>query len=627
MNRLVEYYNPNPFSVQLIGPDKKQTTVPRYGKIVLSDWFITRYTPKYLRVVKILGPATPKTVKPSRPVKRVVATIPRPPKQVLPRVRRSVPSIKPAKHTARSGSTRTIRTPSKPIVGHALRGDISAVYQTALEADVYSISNNIGVGILSYNRLGSLQRLIESIRKHTDLSRTTIFVSDESSKQEVKDWLAAQSDIVTVHGTKRLGVAGNTNRLLRCLARFKYKLVLNDDVEVLRSGWDLFYFDAMVKSGFHHFCYRQAGVYGAVVTDGSIKQHQGVSVRTITAQPQGSILALDQTVFDAVGYFDERFGLYGMEHVDWSKRVEQSGVQPTGFHDVVGADGYFRIWNEESAVENRHKHLQESKALLTQVSAPGRIRVEASNDSAVPSVSYVIPVRNIGRQEAIGTIVANIRAQRFPCVEINLIEQDQTKKVDHLAIGPCQYKLATNNDHFNKALAFNHGVAQAKHEIIIMHDADIMVPSDYTQDVWKVLQTAESCHLGSKVLYLTPQSSQEVSAQHKASKTAKCEHAVDYFEGGTLACTKQAYVKVGGFDEKFVGYGVEDCEFYDRLKRSSNFKEDRRVTLLHLWHDRVGGWQEKHHANRVYLGEMQAKYTIEQRCVDLRGLLRSRYGL
>ena len=64
---------------------------------------------------------------------------------------------------------------------------------------------------------------------------------------------------------------------------------------------------------------------------------------------QGEIDTLAEKI---VGYFDENFGKYGMEHVDWSHRVSMSKIQPAGYHDVDGSELFFKICNHESAVTN-----------------------------------------------------------------------------------------------------------------------------------------------------------------------------------------------------------------------------------------------------------------------------------
>jgi glycosyltransferase involved in cell wall biosynthesis len=370
-------------------------------------------------------------------------------------------------------------TIKKPIVGHTLSGNSTAYFKQAISEVHYPISNNIGVGILSYNRLPSLQRLIESIRNHTDLKRTTVFVSDESTNQDVKTWLNLQQDIIVVDNPSRLGVAGNSNRLLRCLSRFKHKIMLNDDVLVLKTGWEKFYADAMATTGMHHFCYRQNGVYGARAEDITTSNSNGLTLKTIKDKPQGSIMAFDQKAFDTVGYFDERFGLYGMEHVDWSRRLSQSNIQLAGFHDVAGSENYFAISKDESAVEQRGQHLSDARNLYTQIAQEQNRTYVASTDiSRVPSISYVIPYRSMsGRNDSIATVVANIRAQRFPYIEIIVSEEDAKPIVNIDVIAPVKHVFTQSSSQFCKSAAFNLGVKNVKTDYVVLHDADILVPA------------------------------------------------------------------------------------------------------------------------------------------------------
>ena len=58
------------------------------------------------------------------------------------------------------------------IVGKLSRANANEVFQKNIEELKYPISNNIGVGILSYNRPDILHRLIRSIVSYTDLHKT-----------------------------------------------------------------------------------------------------------------------------------------------------------------------------------------------------------------------------------------------------------------------------------------------------------------------------------------------------------------------------------------------------------------------------------------------------------------------
>lgn len=615
--KLIEYLNPAPHTIQLVGPDRKSINVPRHSKIILSDWFL-RYAPGYIRVVRVIGEAGERVI--PKPI-------------VVDKPARPAPT--PIKVTPGSGRaaavTRSVNRQGNrlPIVGKAAPGNPTTHFQQAISEVYYPISNNIGVGILSYNRLPSLQRLIESIRAHTDLRRTTVFVSDESTDPSVKAWLSAQKDIIVVDNPSRIGVAGNSNRLLRCLSRFKWKLMLNDDVVVLKDGWEKFYFDSMLSSGLSHFCYRQNGVYGARQEDVVVTNHGGVAVKTIKDKPQGSIMAFNQRAFETVGYFDERFGMYGMEHVDWSRRVSNSGIQIPGFHDASGSEAYFAISNDASAVEQRGDHLTHAKQLYASISQEaGRIHVLPGSISRVPSVTYVIPCRNTQeRNESISTIVGGIKAQRFPHIEIIVAEEDQTQRVDKNEIFPvkCVFAQSQPSAGFCKGAAFNLGVKSSTTDYVILHDADILVPAGYTAEMYKLLQTYNGCHIGRQVLYMNRASTSAINHHYVVDPSKECERVVDYFEGGSLGARKAAYIAAGGFDEGFVGYGVEDCEFFERLRAYGNFYNERSAKMIHLWHDRSGDWHHAHARNKAYMATV-AHIPYPARSQELSAAFIRKYG-
>jgi len=615
----VEFINPNRHEVHLRGPDNTIITLTGNEKRVMPDYF-RRYVPRYLKVLR----------------ENVVAAIPRPqsphsyPKMVI---KRPAPVIaKPPQHFRQPGRTPAVRPQRPMVVGKVslYAAQATEYYNRLVGNIIYPISNDVGVGILSFNRIHCLHRLILSIRAHTDLSRTTVFISDESTNPETKDYLTKIPDMVVLPNQPRLGIAGNTNRLLRCLSRFKYKIILNDDVEILRPGWDSFYATHMKNLNAHHFCARQAGVYGASDKDGKITVVNGVSIRTITEKPQGAVMAFDDLAFSKVGYFDESFGIYGMEHVDWSDRVSKSGIQGPGFHDIVGSGLYFKIYAEDSSTEDRSQHLSQARKTFEELKTKSnRLYVSTSDKTQVPSVSYIIPYRGSDRTDCIKTVIQNIKAQRYPEVDIVCAEQDDVEKVVLPEMSTVTHVLAKSlkpGDPFTKSVAFNLGVKTVKYDKIFLHDADMLIPAHYTAKAVDILATSPGLHIGHNVLYLSQASTTGICSTQKVVPGFKVDRTVGYFEGGTLACTRDTYLRIGGFNEEFVGYGCEDCEFFFRLAKVPNFCNQRTEDLIHLWHGRTPGWMEFHKRNkeiekRCYAANQEMYMTF------LRKVLHDKYGI
>ena len=644
-----EYVNPNSYTVHLIGPDGKVVKVRAKARITLTDYFDRYRTRGFIKRISDTDKlpvqsqvAQPKQVQSKiqlnrtaiRKKNRPSSPPPSPQQPQQPRAqiikqtnqnqineerKKRRHEISRARRIAKASKVRRqnpitkIIDNRKTIVGRRLNIDATELLQTNLEKNHFPISNNIGIGILSYNRLESLKRLIDSIIKYTDLRKTTIFISDDgSTNEQLQEYLKSlenSNNFIILHNSNNIGIAGNSNRLIRCLSRFDFGMLLNDDVVIEGPGWEYFYADAIKKTGMHHFLYRQIGVYGAEL--GEICVKNGVDLRVVNKRPHGAVMAFSREMLVKCGYFNEAFGTYGMEHVDWSKRVGEMGLQDQGFFDVEGSAKFFRINKDESVVPNRLEKLREAKKVFENRTPT---RIGPTEQSRVPEITYVVPFRNTERNDSIITVINNIRAQRYPVIHIIMVEQDIKTRIDLHDFAPVFYYLAqeTENPLFNKAIAFNLGVSKATTDKLILHDADMLVQGHYTKQVSVILDKADSCHLGGSVMYANLESTELINKRGLIDHDVGCDRVVGYFEGGSLACTKTIYWKVGGINQDYWGYGCEDCDFYARLSGYSRWKEDRSFDFLHLWHSRISGWGTHHQTNKSIEAELR-KLAISER--------------
>lgn len=618
-----EFLNPNNYAVHLPGPDGAVTKVRARMRVVLPE-FYKRYEARgFLKEIKGAQSNVPTPPPPARQIqakvinnsaKKTAAPAVNPDKK--PKRPELVRARKIAANQSRVNNRRDIPPPKKmrerQIVGRAIHGNPNEILRTNLANGNYPVSNNIAVGILSYNRVNSLRRLIDSILRYTDLRRTTVFISDDGSTDTATinylEELSKNPNFVVLRDQPRIGIAGNSNRLLRCMSRFRYGVLLNDDVEVLRDGWEEFYPEAMRKSGLHHFVYRQQGIYGAV--RGEAVEIGGLNCFKVVEKPHGAVLAFDNEVLKVAGYFDEAYGLYGMEHVDWSQRIWELGLQESGFFDAAASEQCFRLHPDNSAMSDRSKHLTNARRVFGERRPQ---RVEPGQASKVEEVAYVIPFRDHERSDSIVTVVNNVRAQRFPVVHIMLIEQDEKSRIKLADYQPVNHTLVTaQNPLFNKSMAFNRGVAEVSCTNVILHDADMLAPGHYTHDIVKILAEHGGCHLGGTVLYTVKDTMEAINRTGLVDSTVNCDRMVGYYEGGSLACTTSAYWRCGGFNEDFWGYGCEDCDFFARLSETPDWHEDRVFDFVHLWHSRVGGWHGHHEVNRNLEASLQ-KLSMSER--------------
>lgn len=368
---MADYNFTNPYKhvIHLTGPHKEKVQFNGGESKTLSEYFL-RYCPKYLTASPI--------DKPRIPVKR----------KNISSIRRSINS---------------------GVIAQNIHKEKNETKKTKIKAEKVELSD-IGIGILSCNRLSCIKRLLTSISYFSDINKINLYVSDESEKNEVKEYLRSVDFINLLDNDTRLGIVGNTNRLLKSLVPYKYKLILNDDVEITSNGWEKFYFDIMNQTGYHHFCYRQYGIYGASHTGERSTNIGNHTIKTISSKPHGAVLAFDDEAFRTVGYYDWQFPKYGMAHVDWSNRISLSGIQPSGFHDVGGSNKLFKIHDENSATDNsaRIKMLSEAKTLYNKISKDrNRIYIQDSNDM----YDFIIWMATYNRTTHVNNLLDDIKKE------------------------------------------------------------------------------------------------------------------------------------------------------------------------------------------------------------------------
>ena len=179
------------------------------------------------------------------------------------------------------------------------------------------------------------------------------------------------------------------------------------------------------------------------------------------------------------------------------------------------------------------------------------------------------------------------------------------------------------NMHFCKSVAFNSGVSVAKFEKLILHDADMLVGSDYFKTLSVLLDSHESAHIGKTVCYMERGSTDTIVKKQSADKdTILSDRIINYYEGGSFGIRRKAYHRIGGFCEDFIGYGCEDTEFFKRMANGTKNFNVRSIALFHLWHDRTAGWIEKHDTNKAIQAKMFKEKNLENR---LRKYLDNKY--
>lgn len=205
-----------------------------------------------------------------------------------------------------------------------------------------------------------------------------------------------------------------------------------------------------------------------------------------------------------------------------------------------------------------------------------------------PEVSFIIPHRGVERLPLLRKVIESIHAQEGVAVECIVVEQNATQDVEGLPheVQHIHLPHPTDATGWHKSWAYNVGVAQAKANIVVCHDGDILVPSRYAQEIIKHLRNGENdvVHLQRFLFCLNQGDTEGIFVTPDFLVRCVPERVRQNWQGGTLAISKEAFYQIGGYDQRFVGWGGEDNEFFDRCRTLRAFRSGY-LPFIHLWHE------------------------------------------
>jgi GT2 family glycosyltransferase len=130
----------------------------------------------------------------------------------------------------------------------------------------------------------------------------------------------------------------------------------------------------------------------------------------------------------------------------------------------------------------------------------------------------------------------------------------------------------------------------------------MLVPQDYASSLlhW-VDEGYEAVNLKRFVFYLNQLHSARYIAGEAGLGDFAPESIVQNLEaGGSVAITRDAFTRIGGMDETFVGWGGEDNEFWERAQTLRVWPY-AYLPIIHLWHaPQPGKTAQDHPGSRRY---------------------------
>ncbi len=207
------------------------------------------------------------------------------------------------------------------------------------------------------------------------------------------------------------------------------------------------------------------------------------------------------------------------------------------------------------------------------------------------SIQFSLVVATFNRRDTLAEVLPTLLEQSFPAdsYEILLCDAGSTdgtrELVEELARPNLRFLPGADS---GRGGARNRGIREARGEIILFTDADILADPDLVA----CHAQAHARHPGDAVVgceiqvssfaeYLEFRQNPQAHARHRPSRRHLPWH---YFLTGNASVRRETLLGVGLFDESFTGYGHEDLELgYRLLKRGLKIRYCPQAINYH-WH-------------------------------------------
>jgi predicted glycosyltransferase involved in capsule biosynthesis len=215
----------------------------------------------------------------------------------------------------------------------------------------------------------------------------------------------------------------------------------------------------------------------------------------------------------------------------------------------------------------------------------------------VPDCTFIIGHRGVFRLPLLLRTLASIRVQSNASCEVIVVEQDCVSRIGAFLPSWVRHVWSRPFDEalpYSRSWTFNVGAYFARSEVLILHDNDMLVPTDYVSGILeRIREGAQVVNAKRFVFYLTQETTEAVCAGQGSLLAQPPETVIqNALGGGSVAITRQAFLDIGGMDESFVGWGGEDNEFWDRAQ-TLNVWNYGWLSLVHLWHAAQPGKEDR----------------------------------
>jgi predicted glycosyltransferase involved in capsule biosynthesis len=191
-------------------------------------------------------------------------------------------------------------------------------------------------------------------------------------------------------------------------------------------------------------------------------------------------------------------------------------------------------------------------------------------------ISVVIPFSKASEERKRNLFYAiSYYKKNLPNAFIIVAEQDSDTDFESISDKVDSHiKVDTNGDLFNRSLLLNKGFNSSQtnfcSDYIIFADGDCLIEESILKNIENYYQYFDkyfTIPYNDKIFYLSKEETEKVIYNNEGNTGDNITRNLEYVtagSGGTIILSAKNYYRVGGFDERFKGWGVEDNAFHNK---------------------------------------------------------------
>ena len=198
-------------------------------------------------------------------------------------------------------------------------------------------------------------------------------------------------------------------------------------------------------------------------------------------------------------------------------------------------------------------------------------------------ISIIIPCYNA--QQDIATCIEAIKKSSYKNYEIICVNDCSKDDTCRIALSYDNVRILNNKTNCGAACARNKGVRTAKGKIVIFIDSDILIMKDTLKKIHdKIIKEKKDAVVG---IYSTKHYNKGAATNYKNLHIhytySIMPPDINIANSSCLAIRKEAFNKIGGFDENITGYSSEDWDLGQKMASAGyTVYLDKSLQIIHM---------------------------------------------